>query len=157
MRSQAKRSAAGSGERSAVGVLAWLVPFALLGLLGLACEGTRGAVPAKAPNTELIIGEYERRPPDGQTAARFRADGSIRIAKSRGELDAEPPLALGTWKLDGPKLTLSYDRGMCTERPGDRIGVYNVVISRIGIRFTKVEDRCERRSAIGGQTWWRIN
>ena len=149
------RSAATNGprdgfrKRSGVGVLAWLVLLA-------GCEGPHAAVPVKAPNTELIIGEYERHPPDGQTAARFRADGSVRLAKSRRELDTDPPLALGTWKLDGGKLTLSYDRGQCTERPGDRTGVYTVVVSKIGIRFTKVEDSCERRSAINGQTWWRI-
>jgi hypothetical protein len=151
MRSAATNGPGGSGKRSALGAVVWLAA-----LLAAACEGPHAAVPAKAPNADLIIGEYERHPPDGQTAARFRADGSVRLAKTRAQLDAEPPLAHGTWKLEGNKLTLSYDAGMCTERPGDRTGVYTVVISKIGIRFTKVEDSCERRSAIDGQTWWRI-
>jgi hypothetical protein len=51
---------------------------------------------------------------------------------------------------------VTYDQGMCAERAGDQTGVYTVVISKIGIHFTKVEDSCERRSSIDGQTWWRI-
>jgi hypothetical protein len=112
-------------------------------------------VPPKRPNNELILGAYERHPPDGETAIRFRADGSVRLAKSRAQLDAEPAVATGTWKLDGPRLTLTYDQGIC-EGPGDKTGIYTVVISKIGIHFTKVEDSCQRRSAIDGQTWWRI-
>lgn len=125
-------------------------------IASLACGPEHTAVPPKAPNTELIVGEYERHPPEGQTAIRFRGDGSVRLAKTKAQLDADPPLALGTWKVDGGKLTLTYDQGQCADRPGDKSGTYNVVISRIGIRFTKLEDSCERRSAIDGQTWWRV-
>lgn len=132
----------------------WIWPWLVLGPLA-ACSEPQ-VVPPKPPNTELIVGEYERHPPDGETAVRFRADGSVRLAKNRAQLDAEPPIAAGTWKLEGARLTLNYDHGSCTERSGDQTGVYTVVISKIGIRFTKVEDRCERRSAINGQTWWRI-
>lgn len=121
-----------------------------------ACQPPRPVAPAKAPNTDLIIGEYERHPPDGETAIRFRADGSVRLARTRALLDTDPPLAAGTWKLDGARLTLTYDSGLCNDAPSEKSGVYTVVISRIGIRFTKVEDGCERRSAIDGQTWWRI-
>jgi hypothetical protein len=136
----------------------WIWPWlaALAALSPLAACSEPQAVPPKRPNTELIVGEYERHPPDGDTAVRFRADGSVRIARNRAQLDAEPPLARGTWKLEGNRLTLNYDHGACTERPGDQVGVYTVVISKIGIRFTRVEDSCERRSAIHGQTWWRI-
>jgi hypothetical protein len=128
----------------------WLV------LAVLACEGPRPGAPAKPPNTELIIGEYERHPPDGETAIRFRADGSVRLAKTKALLDTDPALALGTWKLDGARLTLTYDSGLCNDAAGEKAGVYTVVISKIGIRFTKVDDSCQRRSAIDGQTWWRI-
>jgi hypothetical protein len=114
------------------------------------------AVPPKRPNTELIVGEYERHPPQGETAVRFRADGSVRLAKNRSQLDAEPALASGSWKLDGGRLTLTYDQGICADQGGTRTGVYTVVISRIGIHFTKVEDGCERRAGIDNQTWWRI-
>jgi len=121
-----------------------------------ACKEPPRPVPPKAPNTELILGEYERHPPEGTTAIRFRADGSVRLAKTRALLDTEPPLAVGTWTVDGTKLTLTYEQGMCAETPGDKAGVYNVVISKVGIHFTKVEDSCERRSAIDNQTWWRL-
>lgn len=128
----------------------------LISLSSLACSSQPHAVPPKRPNTELIIGEYERHPPDGETALRFRADGSVRLARSRALLDSEPPLATGEWKLDGPRLTLTYAKGLCNDRPGDRTGVYTVVVSKIGIHFTKAEDSCDRRAAIDGQTWWRI-
>ena len=131
----------------------WIALAALAAFAG--CSEPQ-ALPPKRPNTELIVGEYERRPPDGETAIRFRADGSVRLAKNRAQLDAEPALATGSWKLDGARLTLTYDHGACTERAGDHTGVYSVVISKIGVRFNKVEDSCERRSAINGQTWWRL-
>ena len=54
------------------------------------------------------------------------------------------------------RLTLTYDKGICNDRPDDRAGVYTVVVSRISIHFTRLEDTCERRTAIDGQTWWRI-
>jgi hypothetical protein len=133
------------------------VGFGCLVCILPACASPPPPAPAKRPNPELILGEYERHPPDGETAIRFRADGSVRLAKSKAMLDADPPLAIGKWKLDGGRLTLTYDKGICNDRPDDRAGIYTVVISRIGIHFTRVEDSCERRSAIDGQTWWRIN
>jgi hypothetical protein len=134
----------------------WSSLAALAPLAALAACPEPQAVPPKRPNTELIVGEYERHPPQGETAIRFRADGSVRLAKNRAQLDAEPPLATGSWKLDGGKLTLTYDKGICADPAGDRGGIYSVVISKIGIHFNRVEDACERRSAIDGQTWWRI-
>ena len=134
-------------------IAVWVLSLAIA---AAACSSGPQAVPPKRPNDELILGAYERHPPEGETAIRFRADGSVRLAKNKAQLDAEPPLASGTWKLDGGRLTVTYDHGICTERPGDHAGTYNVVISKVGIHFTKVEDSCERRSAINGQTWWRI-
>ena len=134
----------------------WIaVPLVSIAQLAACSEGPR-AVPPKRPNNELIVGAYERHPPDGETAIRFRADGSVRLAKNRAQLDAEPALATGTWKLDGPTLTVTYDKGICTEQPGEQTGKYTGVISRVGIRFTKLEDGCARRAAIDGQTWWRV-
>jgi len=133
-------------------IAVWLVTAGLLA----ACSSGPQAVPLKQPNTELIVGEYERHPPAGQTAVRFRGDGSVRLAKTRALLDTEPPLATGTWKVDGTRLTLTYDKGICADQPAERSGVYNVVISKVGIHFTKVEDGCERRATMDGQTWWRI-
>ncbi len=122
-------------------------------LLALGACGKPEPMPPKRPNTELIVGEFARRPPAGTTAARFRGDGSVVIAHEAGELDSKP-LASGSWKLDGDTLTLVYASGeMC--KAGVE-GTYTVVISKVGIRFTKVEDGCERRSKMDGETWYRI-
>ena len=122
-------------------------------LLG-ACGGSdHGPVIPKKPNNELIIGEFARRPPDGTTAARFRADGSVTIAHDKSQLDTKP-LAVGTFQLDKDQLTLTYNSGnMC---PAGSTGVYKVVISKVGIHFTKVNDDCADRAKIDGQTWFRV-
>jgi hypothetical protein len=122
-------------------------------LLALIACGKPDPMPPKAPNTELIVGEFARRPPAGTTAARFRGDGSVVIAHEAGELDSKP-LATGIYKLDGDKLTLSYASGeMC---PKGVEGTYTVVISKVGIHFAKVDDACERRTKMDGETWYRI-
>jgi hypothetical protein len=125
-----------------------------LPLLLVACSSGHEAVPPKKPNTTLIVGDYERRPPDGNMAIRFTANGELRVAKDKSKLDSEPTEASGAWTVDGDKLTMTFLRGMCAEGP--KVGVYKVVISKVGIRFTKVEDSCERRGKMDGQTWWRI-
>jgi hypothetical protein len=74
------------------------------------------------------------------------------IASKADELDTKP-IASGTYRADGDKLTLTYDKGeMC---PAGVEGTYTVVISKIGIRFTKIDDSCERRAKIDGETWYR--
>jgi hypothetical protein len=113
--------------------------------------------PPKRPNSELISGVYERHKPDGETAIRFDSGSSYRLAKTRMQFDVEPALGTGTFKLEGDQLTFTADKGMCAEAAGTKEGVYKIVLSKIGIRFTKVSDTCERRSAIDGQTWWRVN
>ena len=119
----------------------------------VACGGPdTHAVPPKPPNNEAIIGTFERHPPDGSTAFRFRADGSVTVAHDKGELDSKA-IATGTWQVDKTQLTLSYDSGMCQ---GDPPGVYNVVISKRGLRLTKVTDACDQRSKLDGETLWRI-
>jgi hypothetical protein len=128
--------------------------FFLLCLAAGACGGSdHHAVPPKRPNNELILGEFARRPPEGTTAARFRADGSVTIAHDKNELDTKP-LATGTWALDKDQLTLTYTGGaMCQ---GNGPGVYKVVLSKVGIRFSKVSDDCEQRAKLDGQTWFRV-
>ena len=127
----------------------------LIAILLAACGGSEhGAVAPKKPNNELIMGEFERRPPDGTTAARFRADGSVTIAHNKNELDTKP-LASGTFQLEKDQLTLTYNTGsMC---PSGQSGTYKVVLSRIGIRFTKVDDSCADRAKMDGQTWFRAH
>jgi hypothetical protein len=122
-----------------------------------ACSEKPAARPPKAPNNELIVGEFERRPPDGHTALRFLADGTFVLAKDRSQLDVKPAPATGTYTLDGDKLTFTNEQGLCADSEDAKVGTYQVVLSKIGIRYTKVgDDACERRATIDGQTWWRI-
>jgi hypothetical protein len=129
----------------------------LLTLLAVAGCPEPQRQPPKRPNTELITGIYERHKPDGDTAIRFDPDGTYRVAKTRMQFDVEPAVGTGTYKVDGDQLTLSADKGQCAETGGTKVGTYKIVLSKIGVRFTKVTDACERRSAYDGQTWWRVN
>ena len=123
--------------------LAWIL---------LAACASSPTVP-KRPNDELIVGEFERRPPDGTTVARFRADGSITVAHDRASLDRKD-LAGGSYQLDKDQLTLTYTKGdMC---PAGVAGTYKVVVSKVGIHFSKVDDSCDDRAKIDGQTWFRV-
>lgn len=123
-------------------------------LLAACGSSSSGPLPPKRPNDELIVGEYERHPPDGTTVARFRGDGSITIAHDRASLDKKN-LATGSFKVDGDQLTLEYSSGeMCGGAGGP--GVYKVVVSKVGIHFTKVDDGCAQRAKIDGQTWYRV-
>jgi hypothetical protein len=130
--------------------------WSLLGFVLLACSSKPDPIPPKRPNNELILGEFERRPPVGEQAIRFEPDGNFRVAKNKSELDRTPHLADGTYKLDGDQLTFSDTKGQCMENAGDNEGTYTVTISKIGIRFVKVTDSCEPRSKLDGQTWWRV-
>jgi hypothetical protein len=131
----------------------WLI----LGLTLVACPAEKqGPIPPKRPNNELVVGDFERRKPDGETAMKFDVDGKYRMVKNKGELEHTPYLAQGTYKLDKDELTFTADEGACSEKPDDKVGTYKVVISKIGIRFVKANDSCEQRSRLDGQTWWRI-
>ena len=114
-------------------------------------------IPPKRPNTELIAGSYERHQPDGETAIRFQPDGGYRVAKSRMQFDVEPAVGTGTYTIDKDTLTIEAGKGMCAESASTKIGTYKIVLSKIGIRFTKISDSCERRSKFDGQTWWRFD
>ena len=121
-------------------------------VLLVACGGDNpGPVPPKRPNNELILGEFERRQPGVSTAMRFRADGSVTVAHDKSKLDGDT-LATGTFDLDKDHLTLAYTRGMCAGTKG----TYQVVISKVGIHFKKLDDGCDQRAKIDGETWWRI-
>lgn len=125
----------------------WFVP------LLVACGEKPQPMPPKRPNNELIVGEFARKPPAGTTAMRFGADGAVIVAHDQGELDKKP-LAQGTYTLEGDKLTLTYSSGEMCE--AGVAGVYKVVLSRVGIRFTKQDDACERRAKMDSETWYRL-
>lgn len=122
-------------------------------LLIAACTTPAERPPPKRPNDELVVGDFTRRPPDGQMAIRFAADGTFQFAKSKAELGRPPHLAAGAYRIDGDQLAFTADRGMCANAGAGR---YRVVISKIGIRFTKVDDPCADRARLDGQTLWRL-
>jgi uncharacterized protein (TIGR03066 family) len=120
--------------------------------VAVGCTEKPPPMPPKAPNNELIVGEFERRHQEAKTAARFTKEGYVMVASKADELDSKA-IASGTYKLDGDQLTLTYDKGEICDAGVS--GVYKVVISKIGIRFTKVEDPCERRAKMDSETWYR--
>jgi hypothetical protein len=123
-------------------------------ILVAGCGGSSQQAMTKAPNNELIVGSFERHPPDGTTIARFQGDGTVTVAHDKNSLDRKN-LAVGQYKLDGDQLTLTYTEGeMC--KPNE-IGTYKVVLSKVGMRFTKVSDSCATRAKIDGQTWFRAH
>ena len=125
-------------------------------VLGSGCPA-KDPIPPKRPNTELIAGSYERHQPDGETAIRFQPDGGYRIAKNRMQFDVEPAVGTGTYTIDKDTLTIEASKGMCAESAGTKTGTYKIVLSKIGIRFTKLSDTCVRRSKFDGQTGWRVD
>ena len=102
-------------------------------LAALVACGSEKPLTVKPPNDMLIVGEYERRPPDGTTAIRFVRDGSVKLAHDKGELDSKT-LATGSWKLDGDK---NYDGtprqrrfGLMTIVAQTKHGVWQVVVAQ---------------------------
>src|SRR5687767_8880807 len=98
------------------------LPVLLLLPITLACSTPTEIQPPKRPNTELIVGDFERRPPAGEMAVRFAGDGTFRFTKNRGELERTPYLANGTYKLDGDSLAFTADKGQCAEQ--NKTGTY---------------------------------
>ena len=133
----------------------------LIATLSLGCGGGGGgsgsthAVPPKRPNNELINGEYERHPPDGHAALRLRADGSFRIAKSKEDLDKEPAIVEGHYTLEKDLLSLTAEKGACASDEMNKTSIYKVVLSKVGIRFTKDTETCTERASMDNTTWFR--
>jgi len=129
----------------------------LLCIAGVAtCGPSQTRAPLKKPNDELIVGDFARRGGDGQAAIRFARDGSYRLVKNKDSFDQNPPLGDGTWKIAGDQLTLSAQHGLCAESDEQREATYKVTVSKVGVRFEKVNDVCDSRATMDGQTWWRV-
>lgn len=132
--------------------------FLLVASFLIACGGSESphAVPPKKPNNELVVGEYERHPPDGTAALRLRGDGSFRITKTKADLDKEPPIVEGKWQLDKDTLTLTAEKGACSGDELNKSSIYKVVLSKVGIRFAKDTETCTERATMDKTTWFRI-
>src|SRR5689334_12076917 len=95
-------------------------------LLLVACSsGPAERQPPKRPNNELIVGDFARKPPDGEMAVRFGADGSFFFAKNKAELELSTHLADGTFTVEADQLTFTAAKGMCVD--GAKTGTYKVV------------------------------
>jgi hypothetical protein len=129
--------------------------FTVLVLLG-ACGGkstpTQTAASSPAPQATLV-GTFHRAD-ERATAMRFAADGTCAVAQSAAELSAATTLC--TWKLDGSRLTFTNSQGSCAETDATRVGVYDIVVAAHGVTFKMVNDTCERRMSIDGETWERL-
>jgi len=125
-------------------------------LIASACAGPAeptSRIPKK-PNNELVVGDFERHPPAGTSAFRFGADGTYTVSKTKDEMERTPHVSEGVFQVEGDKLTFTAARGECANA---KVGTYKVVLSKIGIRVVeKLEDACEWRSRLAGQTLWRI-
>jgi hypothetical protein len=132
----------------------------LASLLLAACPGPAEKEPdhsriPKKPNNELVVGVFERHPPAGTSAFKFDNDGTFTVAKNKGELDRTPHLMEGKFTVEADKLTFETTRGECEGET--KTGSYKVVLSKVGIRFIeKLEDACEWRQRLVGQTLWRV-
>src|SRR5689334_22899912 len=93
----------------------------VLVVLLAACGGKPEPMPPKRPNTELIVGEFERHPPEGTTAMRFVADGTFVVAKDKAALDVKDGATTGTYKLDGDMLTFTNEQGSCADAENTKV------------------------------------
>ena len=114
------------------------------------------AVPPKPPNDILIVGAYARQASAGtsavQPALSFDKEGNVKLVKDKTKLDGDT-LATGTFTLEKDQLRLLYTEGQCVQ---DGPGVYTITVSKLGIRFVKVDDACETRAHMDGEIWRRL-
>ncbi|MBV8760467.1 MAG: hypothetical protein JO257_24460 [Deltaproteobacteria bacterium] len=121
-----------------------------------ACGGKPAPQPPKAPNNELIVGSFERHPPDGTQVLAFRGDGSFELFHDRAAQDKGDAASSGHFTIEADQLTFTNEKGLCADGPA-KTATYKVVVSKLGIHFTKAgDDGCDRRATIDGQTWHRF-
>lgn len=122
-----------------------------------ACSSPPAPQPPKRPNNELIVGSFERHPPDGTQVLAFRGDGSFELFHDRAAQDKGDVAASGHFTIASDQLTFTNEKGLCSDDANLRTATYKVVISKLGVHFTKAgDDLCDRRASIDGQTWHRF-
>jgi hypothetical protein len=130
--------------------------FALLTMIAFGCGGSK---PAPATTTEptaataTIVGDFTRQDPEHPTVLRFAEDGSCLVSSDIASVAT--PSHRCTWKLDGTRLTFTNTEGTCAEPAANVVGVYEVVLTPTQVTFKVVEDKCDSRLSIDGQTWIR--
>ena len=129
----------------------------LIAIMLAACSDKPAPQPPKRPNNELIVGSFERHPPDGTQVLAFRGDGSFELFHDRAAQDKGDAAASGHFTVENDQLTFTNEKGLCADAENTKSATYKVVISKVGIHFTKAgDDPCDRRASIDGQTWHRF-
>jgi hypothetical protein len=130
--------------------LAFLTVIALAGCGGASTPSTTTTTPPASPG---MAGDFTRQDPEHPTVLRFASDGTCLVGSNAAAL--EKPSHRCTWKLDGKRLTFTNAEGMCADPEPMRVGVYEVELTEASVTFKLVDDRCESRMSIDGQTWLR--
>ena len=110
---------------------------------------------AQTPDkTEALIGDWASPVAHGRFM-RFTADGKLALALNAADLGSAK--TTGTWSLAGHSLTFTNLTGACSSPSTDQVGVYTAEFVGVSLRFIKLEDACEARSSIDGETWTRLS
>ncbi len=124
---------------------ALLLSFFLVG----ACATSK----ASQSSGEALVGDWVA-PAEHGVFMRFTADGKVFVALSREQLATAK--TTGTWKMEQSHLTFENLTGSCSEGEAERVGRYEVQLAADTVHFTKVNDACDRRNSIDGETWARV-
>ena len=85
---------------------------------------------------------------------RFSADGKLALALNAADLGTAR--TTGTWSLAKNTLTFTNLTGACSTTSTEQVGVYTAAFVQGSLRFSKLEDACETRTSIDGETWTRL-
>ncbi len=109
---------------------------------------------AATPDTaEPLVGDWASPVAHGRFM-RFTADGKLALALDAADLGSAK--TTGTWSLAGNRLTFTNLTGACSSPSTEQVGAYTAEFVAGSLRFTKLEDACEARSSIDGETWTRL-
>ena len=124
--------------------------FSLVLIAALGACAHRTPTPTAA---EALVGDWASPVAHGRFM-RFTADGKLSLALNAADLGSAK--TTGTWSLAGNSLTFANLTGACSSPSTDQVGVYTAQFVGGALRFSKLEDACEARSSIDGETWTRL-
>ena len=111
------------------------------------------AVAPKPPNDALIVGSTSATHPPARPRSASIATARSSSPTTRPSSPPTRPSRPARGRSTSDQLTLTYTEGECAQ---DGPGVYKVVLSKIGVHFTKVDDACESRSHMDNEVWRRF-
>ena len=119
-------------------------------ILALGACARRTPTPSAA---EPLVGDWASPVAHGRFM-RFTADGKLSLALNAADLGSSK--TTGRWTLAGNTLTFTNLTGACSSPATEQVGVYTAEFVGGSLRFSKLEDACEARSSIDGETWTRL-